>query len=108
MAIVSTGADLHGGEVRGPVITLAGGTALAAAIVLLAAWKLPLVLVLPTVSLVLLATGFAVALAFWHRQPAGKRLSYRDVAGLFVLFGCVAAGLSDAVAFAAVLEAMAG
>lgn len=107
MATVSTHSGWHGTEVRGPEVTLAGAAALAFAAVLLAAWAMPFVPVLPLASLALLTIGLSVALAFWQRTSSGAQLSYLDVAGLLVFSGCAAAMLSDVLAFASAFDAAA-
>ena len=104
MATKITNLDWHGAETQGPELALAAGAAMTAGVVLLAAWKLPAVLILPAASLVLLITGFAVALAFWQRPPVSRRLSYRDVAAMLVFFGFAAALLSDTSGVARLFE----
>jgi hypothetical protein len=94
MAIRMAHADWQGGT-HGPELALTGASVLTAVTILMAAWKLPPVFILPVVSLVLLVAGFALALAVWKRPVHGRRLSYRDVAGLLVFFGFAAALLSD-------------
>jgi hypothetical protein len=91
-------------ETNGPELMLAGAAAVTAAAILLAAWKLPAVLILPIVSGVLLLVGFALAAAFWHRPAAKGVLSYRDVAGMLVFFGFMAALLVDTSALAPLLD----
>jgi hypothetical protein len=81
--------------------TGSGGTA---AVVLLTTWKLPMVLILPAASLVLLVIGFALALAFWHRPSSSHQLSYRDVAAFLVFFGFAAGLLSDHSALGPLLD----
>jgi hypothetical protein len=89
---------------RGPELALTGAAGLAAATVLLAAWKLPVALILPAVSLVLLAAGFALALIVWKGAVSRHRLSYRDVAAMLVFFGFGAALLSDLSALAPLFD----
>jgi hypothetical protein len=89
---------------HGPDIALAAAGAATAAIDLLAAWRLPAALILPAASLVLLAVGFALALAFWDRAAERERLSYRDVAALLVFFGFASALLSDTSAVMPLLD----
>jgi hypothetical protein len=66
----------------------------------------PPALVLPAVSLLLLATGFSVAaFAYWAGHTAeADRLGPKDVAGALVLLGFAAALLSDATAALATIE----
>jgi hypothetical protein len=90
---MATHARSHGDDAGGPELALAGASALTAG-----AWKLPFELILPVTSLVLLASGFALALAAWTRPVRANRLSYRDVAGLLVFFGFGAALMSDSAA----------
>ena len=92
------------GDPHGPELALAGASALTAGTVLLAAWKLPVELILPVTSLVLLVAGFALALVVWNRPVRGHQLSYRDVAALLVFFGFGAALLSDTSGLSPLLE----
>ena len=95
---MATHARSHGDDAEGPELALAGASALTVATVMASAWKLPFELILPVTSLVLLASGFALALAAWTRPVRANRLSYRDVAGLLVFFGFGAALMSDSAA----------
>ena len=104
MATKITHLGWQGGETQGPELALAGAAAVTAAAVMLAAWKLPAVLILPVASLVLLLAGFTLALAFWPRPAPARRLSYRDVAALCVFFGFAAALLSDTSALAPLFD----
>ena len=92
------------GAPGGPDLALTGAGAVTIATVLLAGWKLPAVLILPTASLVLLLAGFGLALLFWDRPVDRHRLSYRDVAAVLVFFGFGAALLCDTSALAALSD----
>jgi hypothetical protein len=94
----------HGTEPHGPEGVLAGAATVTAAAVLLAVWKLPVALVLPVASLVLLLTGFGLALAFHQRPSLGRQLSYRDVAGVLVFLGFAAALLSNTLGLTPLVE----
>ena len=89
---------------QGPDFALAGAAGATIGAVLLAAWKLPVALILPAASLVLLLAGFALAVMFWDRTVASDRPSYRDVAAVLVFFGFAAALLCDTSVLAPLLE----
>jgi hypothetical protein len=103
---MATRSQLHwsAGEANGPELMLGGAAAVTATAILLAAWKLPAVLILPVVSGVLLVAGFALAAAFWRRPVTKGVLSYRDVASMLVFFGFMAALLVDTSALASLLD----
>ena len=92
------------GAARGPDIALAGAAAVVTATVILAAWRLPAALILPAASLVLVISGFVLALLFWDRDVERGRLSYRDVAAMLVFFGFAAALLTDTSALAPLFD----
>jgi hypothetical protein len=103
---MATRSQLHwsAGETNGPELMLAGAAAMTAGALLLSGWKLPAILILPVVSGVLLLAGFVLAAAFWRRPAASGVLSYRDVAGMLVFFGFMAALLVDTSFFAALFD----
>jgi hypothetical protein len=102
---MATHARSRGDDAHGPQLALAGASGLTAATITTAAWKLPFALILPVASLMLLAAGFALAVAVWKRPVKGSRLSYRDVAALLVFFGFGAALMSDTAALSPLLGA---
>jgi hypothetical protein len=83
---------------------LAATGLLAAAVV---GWSLPVALVLPGLSLLVILCAAAAALIGWLRpsRPSSDHVSYWDVAGALTLIGVCAALLSDAEQVMPLLEA---
>ena len=100
-------APRRGRAAQGPDIALAAAAAAVAGVILVAAWRLPVALILPAASLALLAAGFALAVVFWERAEPRERLSYRDVAAVLVFFGFAAALLTDTAALGPLFEPVA-
>lgn len=74
------------------VLTLIGGIAAFALLV----WGLPQPLVLPAISILLLAASALIALVAWRRpRPHQSQLGYWDLAGALTLIGIAAALLSE-------------
>jgi hypothetical protein len=59
-------------------------------------WLLPAPLILPAISVLLLAAACGIALLAWRRpRPHQSQLSYWDLAGAVTFIGIVAALLSE-------------
>lgn len=81
----------------GPWTAIMAATGVLAATALLSAAHLPRSLLLPTLSVAMIALAGVVAAAAWrfHHPRVPGRLSYWDLAGALTLFGIAAALLSD-------------
>ncbi|MEX0590459.1 MAG: hypothetical protein WD207_05190 [Xanthobacteraceae bacterium] len=77
-------------------LVLIGSGAILAGALLFSAWTLPPQLVLPTVSLVALASACIVAFIAWRSRPRDRRHpTHWDIAGALTFIGMCAAILSE-------------
>ena len=88
----------------GPGAALTAATALAAGLIAAIAWSGPAGLILPALSIVLLAIGFAIAAAHWNDPADSRRLTYKDVGAALVFAAFAAALMSDPGHLAALSE----
>ena len=91
----------------GPSLALVALTAALAAASAGAMWALPRALLLPSLSVLMVALAAVVAFAAWRwREPQRpNRVTYWDIAGALTLFGIAAALLSDPAEVIPLLEA---
>jgi hypothetical protein len=91
-----------GPQVAVVVLSLAG--AIAAALCL---WTLPLPLILPALSVLIVFAAAGLALVAWMRphRPASVRVTYWDIVGALTFIGICAALLSDPEQVVPLLEA---
>jgi hypothetical protein len=81
----------------GPQVMLAALTVVGAAAAGLSAWMLPVALVLPILSILVIAAAGLTALIAWMRpqRRSSDRITYWDIAGALTFIGLCAALLSD-------------
>ena len=90
----------------GPQSLSVGFLAIGSTAALVAAWLLPLPLVLPVLSVLLIVAACATALVAFRRppHPTPDRVTYWDVTGALTFIGICAALLSDSAQVLPLLE----